>query len=493
MTSPPESASQISLKIMPQSRVAPLEPLARWTSSVAADWSVQARETAHMALIDTIGCMVAGASSVLTDKLWLALGNWGDGPCSLAGRSETLSAPWAALYNGACAHALDFDDNFDPAKAHASAVLVPALLAVAEQEDAAVEAMIDGYIVGLQIMGRVGQAVNPFHRNRGWHATATLGAIGAAAGCARLLGLSAEQTAHAISMSTSRAGGFMSQFGSETKPLHAGFAASGGVQSALMARAGLTAGPDTLDGPTGLRTLMVGQDADVLAEQMRGTAEHGQTMRFADSDIGSPLHIEAYGLKIKRFPNCGSVHRALDGLLALRDAHGLTPENTEEIFVRAPESHLRNLMYDRPGNEAEAKFSLEYNLAAGLKSGMVTLADFNDEAIARPDVRDFFPKIRKEYVAKMESEFPTEVHVKTSSGDTYSTQIAMPVGSKAAPISLEQLFEKFDACIGYARTRKDDQTLRSLLSNLSAPQQARDLGRAMRAQAPIPQAISSGG
>jgi 2-methylcitrate dehydratase PrpD len=477
---------------MPQPSTSPLDALAHWTSGVDNNWSDAARETAHMAVIDTFGCMLAGTQSGLVDKLWNAIMGWGNGPCTLAGRPEGLSAPWAALYNGACAHALDFDDNFDPAKAHASAVLVPALLAVAEQEEATVSDLIDAYIVGLQVMGCVGQAVNPFHRNRGWHATATLGAIGAAAGCARILSLSTEQVAHAISMSTSRAGGFMSQFGSETKPLHAGFAASGGVQSALMARAGLTAGPDTLDGPNALRTLMVGQDVQALAEQMRGTAEHGQTMMFSDGDIGSPLHIEAYGLKIKRFPNCGSVHRALDGVLALREAHGLTLQNTAEIFVRAPESHLRNLMYDNPTNEAEAKFSLEYNLAAGLKSGMVNLADFTDEAIARSDVRAFFAKIRKDYVPKMESEFPTEVHIKTTGGNTHSIQIEMPIGSKAAPISLAQLFEKFDACIAATGTSETYRTLRDILSNLSAPLAARDLGDSLRASRPRPQAVSSG-
>jgi len=271
---------------MPQHSSSPLTALARWTSATDANWSDAAVQTAHMALIDTVGCMLAGSRSGVATKLWQGIGTWGNGVCSLAGRSETLSAPWAALYNGACAHALDFDDNFDPAKAHASAVLVPALLAVAEQEDASVAALVDAYIVGLQITGRVGQAVNPFHRNRGWHATATLGAIGAAAACARLMKLPENETAHAISMSTSRAGGFMSQFGTETKPLHAGFAASGGVQSALLARAGLTAGSDTLDGPNALRTLMVGADVEALAEQMVGHAEHGQTVTFADSDIG---------------------------------------------------------------------------------------------------------------------------------------------------------------------------------------------------------------
>lgn len=426
----------------------PLAEIADWATSVPADdWSSEARQTAMFAVIDTIACMIAGAGDPVVEKLTKLLNTWGDGPATLIGQSGTLAVPWAAMVNGAAAHALDFDDNFDPAKAHASAVLVPALLALAEQEQRSTDDVLDAYIVGLQVMGHVGQAVNPFHRSRGWHATATLGAIGAAAGAARLLRLDADQTAHAISMSTSRAGGFMSQFGTDTKPLHAGFAASGGVQSALMAQVGLTAGAHTLDGPTSLRTLMVGADVEDRAADMRGKAEHGQSVSFVPDRIAAPLHIEAYGLKIKRFPNCGSVHRALDGLLALREAHQFTAETVDHILVRAPAAHLRNLMYEDPQTPAEAKFSLEYNLAIGLLRGRVGLADFEMTAINAPDARALLSKISKDYVEELESEFPTQVHVHMVSGTHYQTSIEMPVGSKLAPLSRTQLFAKFDDCV----------------------------------------------
>src|SRR5690606_570811 len=163
--------------------------------------------------------------------------------------------PWAALVNGTAAHALDFDDNFDPAKAHATAVLAPAILALAEQEDASGAACLDAYIAGLQILGRVGQGLNPYHRNRGWHATATVGAVGAAAACARLLGLDARQAAYALSISTSMSAGFMSQFGTMTKPIHAGLAAKAGVIAASVAKNGIDAGMGTLDGRTGMQRL----------------------------------------------------------------------------------------------------------------------------------------------------------------------------------------------------------------------------------------------
>lgn len=445
----------------------PLEEISDWVANRSADWPEAALDTAITSTIDTIACMIAGARDPVIATLTQLVRQWGDGPASLVGQSGTLAAPWAALINGAAAHVLDFDDNFDPAKAHASAVLIPALLAAGEQENVTIGAYLDAYITGLQIMGHIGQAVNPFHRNRGWHATATMGAVGAAGGVARLLNLTAEQTAHAISMATSRAGGFMSQFGTDTKPLHAGFAASGGVQSAYMARAGLTAGRDTLDGKNSLRTLMVGLDVEDRAAEMAGTAEHGQSVNFQKGRIADPLHILAYGLKIKRFPNCGSVHRALDGLLALRKEHALTADKVDHINVRAPASHLRNLMYETPVTPPEAKFSLEYNLSVGLLYGNVGLADFTVDAISRPNVRALFPKIQKEYVEKLESEFPTEVHITTVSGQMLSTSIKMPTGSKQAPLTREQLFDKFDDCVAQTADWPYAAKLRMFLEDLN--------------------------
>lgn len=423
-----------------------LNEIADWIATCPANWSEDARNTACNAAIDTIACMIAGAQDPVVEKLTGVVRNWGDGPSTLIGQSGALSAPWAAMVNGAAAHVLDYDDNFDPAKAHASAVLFPALIALGEARGATGAGLIDAYIVGLQVMGHVGQAVNPFHRNRGWHATCTMGAIGAAAGCARLIGLSVEQSAHAVSMATSRAGGFMSQFGTDTKPLHAGFAASGGVQSALMAEAGLTAGANTLDGPTGLRTLMVGPDVEDRAEDMAGKAEHGQSVRFEKGRIAAPLHIEAYGLKVKRYPNCGSVHRALDVLLRLREEHALTAENVQHIKVRAPASHLRNLMYVTPTSPPEAKFSLEYNLAVGLLFGDVGLNDFEPDAITRPQVHALFERIERDYVEKLESEFPTEVHITMTDGTLISGEADMPIGSKKYPLSRAQIWQKYASC-----------------------------------------------
>ncbi len=453
----------------------PLTHYAEWLSSATDDWPALAIERAASALIDTLAVSIAGASESPV-KIALNLAQqWGRGSCQVIGHPQHLSAPMAALVNGTAAHALDFDDNFDPAKAHASAVLVPALLALADERDFSTDKVLDAYIVGLQIMGKTGQAVNPYHRSRGWHATATLGTIGAAAGCARLLGLGAEQAAHAVSLSTSFSGGMMSQFGTMTKPLHAGMAASGGVQAACFAEQGFTAGDQTLHGKKGLRQLMVGPDIELLAEHMQGKAEHGQTMLFDVNNIGEPLHILEYGLKVKRHPNCGSVHRALDGLLALCEQHQIPATDVDHVLVRAPSAHLANLMYPEPDDAMQARFSLEYNLAVGLQNGEVTLADFSDKAITDPTTRNLLKTIRREPVDKMESEFPTEVHIQRSNGDVVSTSVKMPVGSLANPLSSDQSWQKYQGCVEPILGENRSVELRQALEQLNSRQSVRQL------------------
>jgi 2-methylcitrate dehydratase PrpD len=416
-----------------------------WLAETPADWPDEAWEAARRAFVDTVAVSVPGAVEPVTRKVLAAVRAWGDGASTAIGQGTRLPAPWAALVNGTAAHALDFDDNFDPAKAHASAVLVPAILALAEQERASGRQCLDAYIAGLQILGRVGQGVNPAHRNRGWHATATVGAVGGAAACARILRLDSRAAAHAVSLATSMAAGFMSQFGTMAKPLHAGLAAKSGILAATLARAGIDAGLATLDGPTGMNRLMVGPDYEQLRDTL-AHVEHGQNLRFATERVGEPLLLLSSGLKLKRFPNCGSAHRAMDGLAELIEAHGFAAADIAEIHVRAPVTHLNNLMYADPKDAPQARFSLEYGLACLAVTGNCTLADFTGEAAMRPEIRALYPRIHRHPVDKAEGEFPTEVEVRLADGRAFETAVPWPAGSLARPFTAAELWAKYDGC-----------------------------------------------
>jgi 2-methylcitrate dehydratase PrpD len=424
----------------------PTEAFADWAATVPSAWSPAARDLARDAAIDTFGCMIAGATEASPDSVMRAVALWGEGPCTVIGRPTALPAPWAAMVNGTAAHALDFDDNHDPSKTHPSAVLLPAILAVAEPRGLSGAAVIDSYLVGLQILTKVGQGMNPFHRSRGWHATATIGALGAAAASGRVLGLSRRAMRDALSLAASMAGGSMVQFGSMAKSWHAGLAASHGVQAASLAAAGLAAAPEALEGPHGLAQLTIGPDLADLRARTDLAGEHGQTLRFDPQHVGTPPALETYGLKVKRFPNCGSVHRALDGLLELRETHGLTPDNVARIDVAAPKAHLANLPFTRPNNVREARFSLEYCLAAGLVSGGNTLADFTEEAIGRSVLQPIIAKIFRIAIDGLESANPTRVTITMTNGAQISTAIHMPAGSKNKPLTTGQLRAKFLDC-----------------------------------------------
>ncbi|MDT8399420.1 MAG: MmgE/PrpD family protein [Pseudomonadales bacterium] len=457
----------------------PLQAYGNWIATVAHDWPEAALESAYRELIDTIAVMIPGA---LTPVVQIALGrvrHWGRGDSTVVGGTERLALPWAALINATAGHALDFDDNFDPAKAHVSTVLWPSILALAEQQGSSPQECLDAYIVALQIQGRIGQGLNPAHRKRGWHATSTTGALGAAAAGARLLRLPAEQAAMALSLATSSAGGFMSQFGTMAKPLHAGLAAKAGVMAACFAQDGMTAGWHTLDGPTGMNTLMVGPDREALRAAI-GTPQHGQTLTFETESIGEPLLITEHKFRVKRFPTCGSAHRSIDAVLALREEYGFRPEDVERVDIVAPTLHLNNLMYQRPEDGLQGKFSVEYPVACAIIQGNCTLADFTDEALARPGHRALFERIHRHPVECPETEMDTEVDITLKDGRKLKKAVFMALGSKTAPFANEQYWQKFSQCAQGLMKAADYERLRQSLAGFgslaTAGEMVRQLG-----------------
>ena len=247
--------------------------------------------------------MLAGAGDDAPRAAYDAVSRWGAGGAVVAGTPNRLAAPWAALVNGTAAHALDYDDVLEISNAHVSAVLVPALLALGEERGADGAACVDAFIVGVEVMARLGEALNMTHYFKGWHTTSTLGAPAAAAACARLLRLDAAKATAALSLATSFASGAKRQFGTMTKPLHAGLAAKNGITAAVLAESGVTAATDAYEGERGFVALFAGVPCERL--------------EAAVADFDGPPAIERHGLWQKYYPCCASAHRPLDALLAL--------------------------------------------------------------------------------------------------------------------------------------------------------------------------------
>jgi 2-methylcitrate dehydratase PrpD len=269
-----------------------------------------ARGTAARAFLDTIGVILAGVPEDASRIVRHVIGEDGAGPSVVFGTSTLASPSNAAFANGTAAHALDFDDMCFVSLAHPSAPLVPACAATAECAGASGRAALDAYVVGFELEARLGRVMNPRHYERGWHCTSTLGAIGTAAACSRLLRLDAAATAHALAIAASEASGLKENFGTMVKPLHAGLASRNGVVAALLAKQGMTASGQAIDGAQGfLRAFDSAHDA--IGE--------------AAGDLGSRWEIVETGITVKLYPSCAGTHPTLDALLDLRAREGLTP------------------------------------------------------------------------------------------------------------------------------------------------------------------------
>src|SRR6266851_4514397 len=201
-------------------------------------------ETARTGIIDTIATMIAGAHDPAPQLLRKGLAP-APGPASLYFSGETATAPEAAWINGTAGHALDYDDV--GCRGHVSTVLVPALLAEAETLGLGGREMFAAYVAGYETWAELARRGPGHHHKKGWHPTGIFGTIGAGAACATLRRLAPEQATAAIALAASQAGGIMANFGTMTKPFHAGRAAHAGLVSARLAEAGFTASPDALE------------------------------------------------------------------------------------------------------------------------------------------------------------------------------------------------------------------------------------------------------
>src|SRR5712691_10637965 len=297
------------------------------------------------ATLDTIGCMLAGASEpVAAIVRQIARAEGGTPLCRVFGTTLRTSPTWAALANGAAGHAHDFDDINFALTGHPSVPLLAASFAAGEAEMADGATIALAYVIGFEIDAALGRALNPGHYTRGWHATTSIGTLGCAAAAARILGLDAEQTIHALGIAASLASGLKENFGSMTKPYHAGHAALNAVTATSLARAGMTASPSALEGSQGFAAAFTGE----------------KLAPGAFDELGREWQIVRSGIAVKPYPSCALTHSAIDALITLRAAHGITAAQVEDVEVGVNHVVPEVLRYPAPSNGLERKFSMPY-------------------------------------------------------------------------------------------------------------------------------------
>jgi 2-methylcitrate dehydratase PrpD len=386
------------------------------------------------AALDTIGVTLAGAAEPVARAVRAVARAEGGVPlCTVLGTSLRTSPTWAALANGAAGHAHDFDDTSFALLGHPSVPLLATALAVAEAETADGAAVALGYVIGFEIDAALGIALNPDHYTRGWHATSSIGTLGCAAAAARIMALDVAQTRHALGIATSMASGLKENFGSMTKPYHAGHAAHSGVLAAALAREGLTASEAALDGRQGYAAAF---SATTLAD----TALDG---------LGQRWQLAASGIAVKPYPSCALTHSAIDALIALREAHSLQPAQIAAVEVGVNRVTPDVLRHARPSSALERKFSMEFCAAAALARGAVTLGDFEDRA---PDasVRALMERVTMVVDPALpdgrEQHAWTRVTVRLTDGRALESAPRGAAGHPDAPLSDAELTAKFLGC-----------------------------------------------
>jgi 2-methylcitrate dehydratase PrpD len=324
--------------------------LARQSAALEYDaMPAEAHELARQCVLDYFGVALAGAGDQLVRLLLDELAEAGGAPqASVIGRQTRLPAVAAALVNGAAGHALDYDDVNMAMPGHPSVAILPGLLALAELRRSSGREVITAFVAGYETACRIGAALQPGHYNLGFHSTGTVGAFGAAAACARLLGLDAEATAMALGIAGTQAGGLKSQFGTMCKPFHAGKAAQNGLLAARLAARGFSSRADIIECVQGFALT---HGPDFSPEAALATPEAG-------------LHL--FANLFKYHAACYLTHAPIECARRLREQHRLTPEAVAGISLRLDASCERVCNIPTPVDGLQSKFSLRQTVAMAL-------------------------------------------------------------------------------------------------------------------------------
>lgn len=423
------------------------------------DLPPEAVHWAKVAILDTIGCTLAGSTEPCARIVDLVTtGGASAGPCLIFGTNRRTAALDAALINGTAAHALDYDDVSNTLGGHPSAPIVPALFALAETRNAGGQAFITAFVTGFETETRIARGVNFHHYEKGWHPTATLGVFGATAACCHLLGLPADRTAVALGLAASFASGVKANFGTMTKPLHVGHCSRNGLLAALLAADGFTANPGAFEHKQGFLQVFNGAgnfDADAIT--------HGW---------GDPWDIEQPGVGIKQYPCCGSTHPAVDAMLMLVRAHDLTPAMVERVDSWTHPRRLAHTNRPAPNSDLDAKFSVQYCLARALTNRAVKLEHFVGDTYRDPDVQALLPRIHAAPHPEMRMDnsgehFGAEVRVTLTDGRVLAQRVRQAIGRGVAnPLPAELLEAKFLDCASRVLPEAKAQRLLTLLRGL---------------------------
>jgi 2-methylcitrate dehydratase PrpD len=428
-------------------------------------WDASVDKEAHRTLLNWVGCAI-GASQHASVKAALAavMELAPTAQATILGRGERVDVASAALLNGIASHTFDFDDTHLKTIIHPAGPVASALLALAEHCGATGRQFIDALVLGIDVECRVGNAIYPEHYDRGWHITGSTGMLGAAAACARLIGLDAGKTAMALGIAASQPIGVREQFGSMTKAFHVGGAARAGLMSALMAKHGYTASSRAIEAPRGLA-----QTYSTKCDWSEVTSELGK--RFE-------ISFNTY----KPFA-CGIViHPSIDGCVQLASGNRLPIDDIERVDLKVHSLVLELTGKTEPRSGLEAKFSVYHACAAGILFSEVGEDAFSDEVVARADVIALRDRI-KASVDDGIDEASADVTINCKDGRKLHVFVEHAIGSVERPMSDADLQRKFHGLVDPVLGSTRAEHLIEECTTLSGAADVRALAASARASA----------
>ena len=391
-------------------------------------------EKAKEAIVDMVGVALYGSQHEVGEQITSYVEAMAPGEGATLFGGGTASPAGAALANGTFGHAIDYDDTFESIVIHPTAPVFSAALAMSEAVGASGRDVLTGYAVGVEAAYRTGHSTYPSHYDNGWHSTGTAGSFGATAAAASVGDLSITETQHALGITASLSSSLKKNFGTMTKPLHPGHAAQMGIRATNLAGEGFTADPEIFEGDIGYGEVMTADDTYDSTEITEGLGDS-----WAVTDIG-----------YKPYPSGVITHAAMDALRGLLIEHGLETDDIETVTVALDEAANEMLHHANPQTELEAKFSIEFCLAAVLREQDPGIHEFTDEYVTAPETKAQIQKVERDFKENLFggnfANYAAQVDITTVDGEQYTAEEKYAPGSPNNPMSEERLRGKFDEC-----------------------------------------------
>lgn len=422
-------------------------------------------------IIDSIGVGIVGSGAVGNAEIVDMVKEWG-------GRKEStilvygiqVPAPEAAFVNSLFIHSADYDDTDDRTATHANVTALPAALALAEKTRSNGRAFITAVALGVDLICRLALTSHLFH---GWHNTTTVGIFGAAAAAGKILGLDQSQMVNALGIAYSQAAGNRQgrEDGALTKRLQPAFATKAGVTSALLAQRGTTGAKNVMQGQWGFFRLYRNYSQEYEPDKWAASLKDGLGVRF-----------EGVNLAAKPYPCVRCSHAPIDGALALAIEHDIKPENVQKITI-----HTNERVYDTAGRpfvirsdpEIDAKFSIPYVVAVAIAKKEVTLEDFKEETIRRPELLVLASKVAvlvdPEFDGSTSVVGPIRIRVSMTDGTELEKRVEFAKGHLQNPMSDLEFANKFRDCVAHSPKLLPKQKTKRLLTLLSELEKIDDI------------------